>query len=310
MVNVLFAAGDFRWGQYEAPLRRALADAGIPDVTLTCDLPHEQVDFIIFAPNGPISDFAPYTNAKAVLGLWAGVESIVTNPTLTQPLTRMVDDGLRQGMIEWVCGHVLRHHLGIDRMLAHQNGIWDPQVPPLAQGRRIGLLGLGALGTACGQALAQLGFPVAGWSRRPREITGVACHHGAAGLNVVLARSDILILLLPLTKDTNSLIDARALAQLPQGAVILNPGRGALIDDQALLEALDRGDIAHATLDTFRQEPLPADHPFWGHAKVTVSPHVASETRAETAAAVIAENIRRGLAGEAYLHLVDRAAGY
>ncbi len=310
MVNVLFAAGDFRWGQYEAPLRRALADVGIPDVTLTCDLPHEQVDFIIFAPNGPISDFAPYTNAKAVLGLWAGVESIVTNPTLTQPLTRMVDDGLRQGMIEWVCGHVLRHHLGIDRMLAHQNGIWDPQVPPLAQGRRIGLLGLGALGTACGQALAQLGFPVAGWSRRPREIAGVTCHHGAAGLNVVLARSDILILLLPLTKDTNSLIDARALAQLPQGAVILNPGRGALIDDQALLEALDRGDIAHATLDTFRQEPLPADHPFWGHAKVTVSPHVASETRAETAAAVIAENIRRGLAGEAYLHLVDRAAGY
>ncbi len=310
MVNVLFAAGDFRWGQYEAPLRRALADAGIADVTLTCDLPHEQVDFIIFAPNGPISDFAPYTNAKAVLGLWAGVESIVTNPTLTQPLTRMVDDGLRQGMIEWVCGHVLRHHLGIDRMLAHQNGIWDPQVPPLAQGRRIGLLGLGALGTACGQALAQLGFPVAGWSRRPREITGVACHHGAAGLNVVLARSDILILLLPLTKDTNSLIDARALAQLPQGAVILNPGRGALIDDQALLEALDRGDIAHATLDTFRQEPLPADHPFWRHAKVTVSPHVASETRAETAAAVIAENIRRGLAGEAYMHLVDRAAGY
>lgn len=310
MVNVLFAAGDFRWGQYEAPLRRALADAGIADVTLTCDLPHEQVDFIIFAPNGPISDFAPYTNAKAVLGLWAGVESIVTNPTLTQPLTRMVDDGLRQGMIEWVCGHVLRHHLGIDRMLAHQNGIWDPQVPPLAQGRRIGLLGLGALGTACGQALAQLGFPVAGWSRRPREIADVTCHHGAAGLNDVLARSDILILLLPLTRDTNSLIDAHALAQLPQGAVILNPGRGALIDDQALLEALDRGDIAHATLDTFRQEPLPADHPFWRHAKVTVSPHVASETRAETAAAVIAENIRRGLAGEAYMHLVDRAAGY
>jgi glyoxylate/hydroxypyruvate reductase A len=118
------------------------------------------------------------------------------------------------------------------------------------------------------------------------------------------------VLLLPLTDETENLLDARTLALLPEGSMIVNPGRGPLIDDEALIAALDRGQVAHATLDVFREEPLPPEHPFWAHPGVTVTPHIASETRPETAAQVVAENIRRGEAGAPFLHLVDRAHGY
>lgn len=307
--RVLFAAAEARWPQYEGPLRAAFAEAGL-DVDLSRDHAPETVDYIVYAPNGPVSDFRPFTRLKAVLNLWAGVEDVVGNPTLRVPLARMVDAGLTEGMRDYVCGHVLRHHLGIDRYLRAAPGDWSPAVPPLARDRRVGVLGLGALGSDAARALAGLGFDVAGWSRRPTEVPGVACHHGPDGLAAVLARSEILVLLLPLTSQTENLLDAARLALLPEGAAIINPGRGGLIDDDALLAALESGHLGHATLDTFRTEPLPADHPFWHHPRVTVTPHVASETRAESAARVIAENIRRGEAGEPLLHLVDRASGY
>jgi glyoxylate/hydroxypyruvate reductase A len=238
------------------------------------------------------------------------VERIVGNPTLRIPLARMVDHGLTQGMVEWVCGHALRHHLGMDTHILHQDGVWRPEAPPLASDRRVSVLGLGALGAACARMLAHLGFRVTGWSRAPKEIAGLRCLSGAEGLRGALEAADILVLLLPLTPATENLLDAARLALLPPGAVILNPGRGPLIDDGALLAALDAGRIGHATLDVFREEPLPPAHPFWAHPRVTVTPHIASETRPESAAEVIAENIRRGEAGEPFLHLVDRRAGY
>ena len=160
------------------------------------------------------------------------------------------------------------------------------------------------------QALAALKFDVSGWSRRPKKINAITCYSGDDGLREVIASSDILVLLLPLTTATENLLNADSLALMPKKASILNPGRGQLIDDDALLAALDTGQIGSATLDVFRVEPLPAEHPFWAHPRVTVTPHIASETRAETAATVIAENIRRGEAGEPFLHLVDRNAGY
>ncbi|MDE3081491.1 MAG: glyoxylate/hydroxypyruvate reductase A, partial [Paracoccaceae bacterium] len=120
----------------------------------------------------------------------------------------------------------------------------------------------------------------------------------------------IVVLLLPLTAETTDLLNARRIARMARGSFVINPGRGPLIDDGALLEALDAGQIAHATLDVFRTEPLPPDHPFWAHPNVTVTPHIAADTRAASAARVVAENIRRGEAGEPFLHLVDRARGY
>src|SRR5690606_2035349 len=147
---------------------------------------------------------------------------------------------------------------------------------PLARERVVGILGLGALGGACARALAGLNFEVCGWSRRPAEIEGVACHHGEGGLEAVLGRSEILVTLLPATAGTESILDADRLALMPQGARIINPGRGTLIDDAALLAALDAGAIGHATLDVFRTEPLPPEHPYWAHPRVTVTPHVAA----------------------------------
>jgi glyoxylate/hydroxypyruvate reductase len=308
-VTVLFAAGEHRWGAYQAPLTAALADAGL-DARLVTDCPPDQADYIVYAPGGTITDFSPYVRCKAVLSLWAGVERIVGNATLTQPLCRMVDPALTAGMVEWVTGHVLRHHLGMDRHIVNPAHVWDPVCPPLAAERPVSILGLGELGQACAAMLRALGFPVTGWSRSPRTVPGVACLHGDDGLQRALSGAAILVTLLPRTPETENLLDARRLGWLPRGAVIINPGRGQLIDDAALLAALESGALAHATLDVFRVEPLPGDHPFWAHPKVTVTPHIAAETRPGSASRVVAENIRRSEAGEPLLYRVDRVRGY
>ncbi|MEJ1991798.1 MAG: glyoxylate/hydroxypyruvate reductase A [Maritimibacter sp.] len=308
-VKVQFLARSGQFEIYRPHLEAALTEAGVA-AELGTDFAPGEVDYLVYAPHGGALDFTPYVKAKAVLGLWAGVESIITNPTLTMPYARMVDHGLTEGMVEFVVGHVLRHHLGMDQDICRTEARWQVHVPPLARNRRVGVLGLGALGSACAQALAGLNFDVAGWSRRAKELPGVACFAGDEGLRDVLARSEILVLLLPATPATENVLNAETLALLPKGAAVVNPGRGALIEDAALLAALEAGQVGHATLDTFRVEPLPEDHPYWTHPRVTVTPHIASETRPETAAQVIAENIRRGEAGEPFLHLVDKAAGY
>ncbi|MCY4292668.1 MAG: glyoxylate/hydroxypyruvate reductase A [Roseovarius sp.] len=308
-INVLFSACAERWDQFERPLKSAFGEMGL-DVNLSTSINPADVDYVVYAPNGGLENFSPYTRTKAVLSLWAGVENIVGNKTLTQPLARMVDHGLTQGMVEWVSGHVLRHHLGMDIHIHGQDGCWRGYFPPLAGNRRVAILGLGELGLACGRALAGFGFPVCGWSRTKKNLRGITCHHGADGLKSILSKADILVLLLPLTPETESLLNASTISMMPEGSFIINPGRGQHIDDKALLEALDSGLIAHATLDVFRTEPLPVDHPYWQHPNVTVTPHIASETRAATASQVIAENIRRGEAGEPFLHLVDRKLGY
>ena len=310
MTVVLFAAGAARWAIWEAPLRRALAETGV-EANLTLGADPAEVDAMIYAPGGDTpDDFTPYTRCGAVLSLWAGVERIVTNPTLTQPLCRMVDPGLTQGMLEYVVGHVLRAHLGLDAVLAAQTGVGAPVIPPLAAHRPVAMLGLGALGSACGQALACLGFPVLGWSRTARDVPMIECHHGASGLRHVLEQARIVVTLLPATAATENTLNAETLGWLPRGATIINPGRGTLIDDDALLAALDSGQVARATLDVFRSEPLPAAHPYWAHPAVTVTPHIAADTRPETAARVIAENLRRLHADEPLLHQVNRSAGY
>ncbi|MHA6326185.1 2-hydroxyacid dehydrogenase [Roseivivax sp. CAU 1753] len=309
-VNVLFAAKPAAWATYEGPLTRALDATGL-DYRLDTRMPPKTVDYIVYAPNSDIEDFTPFTRAKAVLNLWAGVENVVNNPTLTIPLARMVDDeGLTQGMVEWVTGHVLRHHLGMDAHIVNPTHQWIETAPPLARERVVTILGLGTLGAACAEMLVRIGFDVRGWSRSGKTVPGVACHAGPDGLAHALDGAEIVVLLLPDTPATENVLCAHTLSLLAHGAVVINPGRGPLIDDDALLSALDSGQVGHATLDVFRTEPLPADHPYWAHPKVTVTPHIASETRSTSAARVVADNIRRGAAGLPLLHLVDRTAGY
>ncbi|WP_322865211.1 glyoxylate/hydroxypyruvate reductase A [Aquicoccus sp. G2-2] len=308
-INILFAARPDRWDYYRKALTCALDETGL-SYSLSMDIPPDEVDYIVYASNSPVQDFTPFTRAKAVLNLWAGVEKIVTNPTLKIPLTRMVGGGLAEGMVDWVTGHTFRHHLGMDTDILNPSHRWEYHIPPIAAERPVTILGMGELGSACGTALARHGFPVTGWARRPKSLPGITCHHGDSGLTDALKGAQIVVLLLPGTPATENVINAQTLALLAPGAFIINPGRGTLIDDDALIAALDSGQLSHATLDVFRVEPLPQDHPFWAHPKITVTPHIASETRPGPAARVIAENVLRGERGEPFLHVVDRSAGY
>ena len=309
MTKLLFAGSADEWDDYREALPSALKAAGVDAKILTeCD--PVEVDYMVYSPAGGISDFAPYTRLKAVFSLWAGVEKIVGNTSLQVPLCRMVDAGLTEGMVKWCLGHVMRHHLGMDRDIRRTNTDWEPAFPPLARGRQVVILGMGALGQAVAETLRDLRFQVTGWSRSLKAVEGVRCLSGNEGLRQAMERAEILVLLLPMTPATENLLDAAAFNLLPDGAMLINPGRGPLIDDDALLSALDSGKVAHATLYLFRVEPLSKDHPYWAHPKVTVTPHIASVTRPETAAQVVVENLRRAMAGEELLHLVDRSAGY
>ena len=308
-IKILFSANDENWKRYEAPLQDALDNKSL-DYKLGRTITPCEVDYIIYAPSSSLQDFSPYTKLKAVLNLWAGVEGVTNNKTLNVPLARMVDSGLTDGMVEWVTGHTLRHHLGIDKHIHGQDGIWRSYVPPLAKDRIITILGLGTLGTACGIALKRLGFNVRGWSRREKRVDGIKCFYGDDQVDSSLMDADIVVLLLPDTPLTQNILNQHTLNLLKKGAFVLNPGRGPLIDDDALLAALETGQIEHATLDVFRIEPLPQNHQYWSNNKVTVIPHKASETRPKTASQVIAMNIERAENGQELLYLVDRENGY
>lgn len=308
-IKILFSANEENWKRYKAPLQDALDDKSL-DYELGTTITPSEVDYIVYAPSSSLQDFSPYTKLKAVLNLWAGVEGVTNNKTLKVPLARMVDSGLTDGMVEWVTGHTLRHHLGIDKHIHGQDGIWRSYVPPLAKDRVITILGLGTLGTACGIALKRLGFNVRGWSRREKRVDGILCFYGDEQIDSSLMDADIVVLLLPDTPLTQNILNQHTLNLLKRGAFVLNPGRGPLIDDDALLAALDSGQIEHATLDVFRIEPLPQNHQYWSNNKVTVIPHKASETRPKTASQVIAMNIERAENGQELLYLVDRENGY
>ncbi len=308
-IKILFSANEENWRRYKAPLQDALDDKFL-NYELGITITPSEVDYIIYAPTSSLQDFSPYTKLKAVLNLWAGVEGVTNNKTLNVPLARMVDSGLTDGMVEWVTGHTLRHHLGIDKHIHGQDGIWRSYVPPLAKDRIITILGLGTLGTACGIALERLGFNVRGWSRREKRVDGILCFYGDDQIDSSLLDADIVVLLLPDTPLTQNILNQHTLNLLKRGAFVLNPGRGPLIDDDALLAALETGQIEHATLDVFRIEPLPKNHQYWSNNKVTVIPHKASETRPKTASQVIAMNIERAENGQELLYLVDRENGY
>ncbi len=272
-----------------------------------------EVDYLVWNVDSGVTEFGAFTRLRAILNTWAGVEGVVGRVRWPAhvPLVRMVEPGMNEGMAEYFAAHALRYHLDIDRALAQSaEGRWQKWEPRLARDRTVGILGLGALGTAVAATLRGLGFRLVGWSRSAKELPGVDCLHGDAGLRELLGRAEILVLVLPLTQATENLLNAETLALLPQGACLINAGRGALIDESALLTALASQQVRHATLDVFRTEPLPEDHPFWRHPSITVTPHIAAITRPATAAEAIVAQIGRDLDGLAFQHVVDAARGY
>lgn len=293
-------------------LEAAIAESGRL-IHVQADARPEEVDYLVYNPFSQIQDFTPYTRLRAILNTWAGVEKILGQVPLPEhvPFIRMVEEGMNQGMSEYFTGHVLRYHLDIDRALAQSaEARWEEWEPPLARDRRVGILGLGVLGQSIAAMLGAVGFSLSGWSRSPKSIPGIECHHGEEGLRQVLSQSEILVVILPLTDETRDVLNEATLAQLPRGACIINAGRGELIDDDALLAAVESGHIRHATLDVFRVEPLPGDHAFWRHKQITITPHIAAISRHDSGARAIIHQIGRDMDGLDFQNVVDKARGY
>ena len=243
--------------------------------------------------------------------LWAGVETLLGGVDERVGVVRLVDPGLTRAMVEAVLAWTLYLHRDVPRYLAQQRErVWEyHELVPAAE-RRVGVLGLGELGAASARALARQGFDVAGWSRSPKSIEGVETFSGDGGLAALLERSDVLVVLLPLTGATRGLLDGAALDRLPEGASVVNAARGPILVEADLLERLDAGRLDHAVLDVFDVEPLPEDHPFWAHPRVTVMPHVAAPTPRVAAARLAAGAVHRWLATGEMPPTVDRVRGY
>lgn len=240
--------------------------------------------------------FLPFPNLKAIVSLGAGIDHVLADVQLPRqiPIIRTVGTDLTQRMREYVALHALRHHRDMPTIAANQREQrWEQLVVPPATARRVGVMGLGNLGGTAASTLASLGFESLGWSRTRREIAGVTTYAGDGELEAFLSHCDILVCLLPLTPATTGILDAALFAGLPRGASLINAARGPHLIDDDLLAALDSGQLSHATLDVFHSEPLPRDHPFWTHPRVTVTPHIASLIDAPTGSRIVAANIER-----------------
>jgi phosphoglycerate dehydrogenase-like enzyme len=256
---------------------------------------------------------ASLPNLKLIVSLGAGVDHLLADTTTPRhvPIARLVDPYMTEAMSEYVLTQVLRIHRQDFAYRAQQRErVWHELAQPNAFERRVGVLGLGELGSDAARKLAVLGFNVAGWSRRERRLPGLESFHGPDGLMALARRSDILVCLLPLTRETVGILDARLFAAMPKGGAIVNAARGRHLVEADLLAALESGQLSAAVLDVFAEEPLPAAHAFWDHPKVIVTPHAAAATHAPTAAAGVAENLRRLADGRPLVNLVDTASGY
>ncbi|MEX6508793.1 2-hydroxyacid dehydrogenase [Jiella sp. M17.18] len=256
-------------------------------------------------------------NLKAIFSLGAGVDHILADRSLPDvPIARIVADDLTARMSEYVVWRVLDHfRRGRAYRQQQAQRIWHERMQPAAREVTVGIMGFGALGQDAAEKLRTLGFQVAGWSRSGRTAPGVATYSGSDGLSPFLAASDILVVLLPLTAETRGIIDADLLSKLKRqtplgGPVLINAGRGALQDEVAILDALDRDILMEASLDVFTVEPLPAASPLWAHPKVFVTPHAAAVSDPEQLAPLVMQQIAAHQRGEPLKHLVDRASGY
>ena len=243
--------------------------------------------------------------------LWAGVEKLAPHMPAHVAIVRMTDPQLAATMAEAVLAWTLYLHRDMPRYASQQREkLWRQHEAVRAEDRTVAILGLGLMGETAARRLRANGFRVLGWSRSPKSVEGIETFHGAGGLAEMLGRADILVLLLPLTEATRGLIGADALARMKPGASLINFGRGALIEDAALLQRLDAGPLDHAVLDVFAVEPLPEGSPFWAHPRVTVLPHISAPTNVASAAQIVADNLRRYFRDGTIPRAVDRRAGY
>jgi glyoxylate/hydroxypyruvate reductase A len=291
--------------------RRALAQC-LPEARLHVGDDAPACDYaIVWKPHDHL--FAVQTKLKAIFSLGAGVNGLLAMPSLPRnvPLVRMEDGGMADQMIEYALYVALRKlRRFADYGRDQQAGRWMPLPARARHELRIGVLGLGALGEKVARALAGFGFAVTGWSRTPRNVAGLATDHGDEGLGRVLAQSDLAVILLPLTDSTRGMLNHARLQQLRVGASLANLSRGEVVNDAALLAALESQHIDEAHLDVFEQEPLPSGHPYWSHPRVHMTPHIAALTDPRVAAREVAEKIRRVEAGLAITGIVDFARQY
>jgi glyoxylate/hydroxypyruvate reductase len=305
--SLIFISRDDRYPRWHPAL-----EAALPGIEVRCwpdgEEPRAGITYaIVWHP--PHGVLARFPGLKAIFSVGAGVDHIFADPELPQhvPVVRLVDETLTGQMSEYVVLHVLRHHRRQPEYDAQQTDrVWRVLPCPPAADRRIGILGLGVLGLDAARKLKALGFSVAGWSRSKKDEPGIECYSGREELPAFLASCDIAVCLLPRTPETRGLLDAQMLAHLPWGAALINAARGGLVDEEALLAALENGRIGGATLDVFAAEPLPQDHLFWRHPRVTITPHIAAITNPASAARIIAANIERIEAGQTPLHIASR----
>ncbi len=260
---------------------------------------------------------ATFPNLEVIFSLGAGVDHLTTDPALPDlPIVRIVDPDLTMRMTEWVILQVLLHHRkqrAYDRFQGERR--WRQLDQPAAKDVRVGIMGLGVLGADAARALRALGFPVAGWSRGPKTVPGVDCYAGRDQLPEFLARTDILVVLLPLTPDTRGIIDGSLIDGLARdgrlgGPVLINAGRGGLQDEAAVDAALREGRLIGASLDVFAVEPLPSTSPLWTAPNLTITPHVAAESDPVALSDYVMGMIEAYERGEGLSNLVDRAKGY
>jgi len=314
-LKVVLATGTMAEPGWRDALERAFAAAG-----LKCDV--EPWDgrsngaryAVVWLP--PAELFAAEPTLRVVFNLGAGVDALLARGMVPAhlPIVRLVDAGMAPKIAEYVCFAIARTTRGLERFGPPPHGLRDWNASrPRGDAPVVGVLGLGAIGAAIVEAAARFGYTVLGWSRRPRAIGGVETFAGAAQLDAFLARTQVLVNALPLTAQTENLLDRRAFARMPHDAHVINVGRGGTIVDADLLSALDAGQLGSATLDVFRVEPLPPEHPFWSHPKVTVTPHLSGPTpygpAAEQIAAALVQ-LEHGVAPQDLPGYVDRAAGY
>jgi len=292
---------------------RAALSAALPDATIVAwpDTLTEPDYALVFKP--PADLFGKARPVKAIFNLGAGVDALLGVPTLPEgiPVIRLEDAGMAAQMTEYVVLAVLAAYRESREYAAQQReGRWQtrPRLPKSQFG--VGILGFGVLGQAVATALAPFAFLIRGWSAARKEVPGVESFAGLSELRAFLASSRVLVCLLPSTRETRNLLDKANLGHLPRGAHLVNVARGDIVVDEDLVALLDEGHLAGATLDVFREEPLPSTHPFWHHPKIALTPHTSAVTVIEDSIAQITGKIRRLERGEPVTGVVDRSRGY